>query len=296
MIPSTDNECVVVLTLLLKVTLDNTTDMSSVAASHRKVDAEPFELTKLRPEIRSQIFGMSAPKHIDLAAFEFPPGKDPTFVSGITQQQHNRQLRLEDIEALLQKTVLEITTKVALVNALNWLVSVDFLPLKGDKQTSGLDEVLALGFSDANRVKTHRYTADEFANDGTRDTTVHLRQTDVAPSSWADDLELTRRCKRLRTVEMKVALPSYFLERLRGGQTMEQVVQGHTADLDELLPIHRLLKLEGLKELRPTFFTHLWQATMLNVEQERVIICWLQEEFKKRGQSVKVVSEFGWWE
>jgi hypothetical protein len=285
-----------VLTLLLKITLDHSADMSLGAASDKQLDAKPFKLTKLEPEIRSLIFRMSAPKHVDLAAFEFPPGKDPTFVSGITTQRYNPQLRLEDIEALLQNTVLEVTTKEALANALKWLVSIEFLPLKGDKQTSGLDEVRALGFSDANRVETHRYTVDEFAVDGTEDTTVHFRQTSVAPSSWADDLELTRMCKLLDTVEMKVALPSYFLDRLRGGQPMEHVVQGHTDDLDQLLPIHRLLRLEGFKVLRLTFFTHLWQATLLNVDQERLIICWLQEEFQKRGQSIKVVPEFGWWE
>jgi hypothetical protein len=145
-------------------------------------------------------------------------------------------------------------------------------------------------------VETHRYTVDEFTDDGTRYTTEHFRQTTVAPSSWADDLEFTRMCKLLHTVEMNVALPSYFLHRLRGGQTMEQVVQGHSDDRDELLPIHRLLKLKGLRVLHLIFFTQLWQATMLNVEQERVIICWLQQEFKKLDQSVKVVSEFGWWE
>jgi hypothetical protein len=77
---------------------------------------------------------------------------------------------------------------------------------------------------------------------------------------------------------------------------MEHVVQGHSDDRDELLPIHRLLKLKGLKVLHLTFFTPLWQATMLNVEQERVITCWLQEEFEKLGQSVVVGSEFDWWE
>jgi hypothetical protein len=286
-----------VLTLLLKFTLDQTTIMSSRTASRTNLE-KPFKLTKLEPEIRSLIFGLSALEHIDLAAFDFPPGREPTFVSAISQQNDD-QLRLEDIEALLLKAVLEVTTKEASANVLKWLASVDFMPLKGDKQApiqNGFDAVRALGFSDVNRVETHRYAVDEFTNDGTRYTTEHSRQTNVAPSSWADDLEFTRKCKRLRTVEMKVALPSYFLERLRGGQPMEHVVQGHSDDRDELLPIHRLLKLKGLKVLHLTFFTPLWQATMLNVEQERVITCWLQEEFEKLGQSVVVGSEFDWWE
>jgi hypothetical protein len=287
-----------VLTLLLKVTLNDTAHKSSGAASHTNLDAERIDFMEILPDVRTIILEVLAMEHIDLSAFEFPPGQDPTFVEAIAQEG-NRQLRLEYIKTLLMKAVLEVTIKEASANVLKWLASVNFMPLKGDKQTSvksGFDAVRTLGFSDINRVETHRYTVDEFTDDGTRYTTDHFRQTTVAPSSWADDLELRRKCKRLQTVEMKVALPSYFLERLHGGQTMEQVVQGHSTDRDDLLPIHRLLKLEGLKVLRPTFFTHLWQATMLNVEQERVIIRWLQEEFEKLGQSVKVVPEFGWWE
>jgi hypothetical protein len=287
-----------VLTLLLKVTLNDTADMSSGAASHTNLDAERIDFMEILPDVRTIILEVLAMEHIDLSAFKFPPGQDPTFVEAIAQEG-NRQLRLEHIKTLLMKAVLEVTTKEASANVLKWLASVNFMSLKGDKQASvksGFDAVRTLGFSDVNRVETHRYTVYEFTDDGTRYTTDHTRQTTVAPSSWADDLELRRKCKRLQTVEMKVALPSYFLERLRGGQTMEQVVQGHSTDRDDLLPIHRLLKLKGLKVLRPTFFTHLWQATMLNVEQERVIISWLQEEFKKLGQSVKVVPEFGWWE
>jgi hypothetical protein len=39
MIPSTDNKCVVVLTLLLKVDLNDTTNIASEAASNTNLDA-----------------------------------------------------------------------------------------------------------------------------------------------------------------------------------------------------------------------------------------------------------------
>lgn len=265
-------------------------DQSAVAT----VDWPQFidSLMDLPQELRDEILKLSVPEHIKLSFFELSTERDPAFVP-IIAQEGNERLRHECILATLQNTMFRVATEKYLVKLRKWLASIDFESLPGNDKKDGFDAVRRLEFSDKFHVETHRQLAVNFAADGTRHGSCSSLHPRVKPSSWEQDLELTRMCRDLRTVHMEVCLPDYLLDRLSRGRNMEQVLQaGRNSPMH---PFQRLLSLKGLKRLRLTFFTSYWETTQLNVERERRITCWLHEEFEMLGESVEVVSEFGWW-
>lgn len=270
--------------------------MSSDEASRIPSTANGFghPFMKLAREIRDVILELATPDRVDVAKFELVPGTSPAFVPALAHKGP-QQLQLECILATLQKAVLEVST-VADWHALrDWLASVDFTPLN-EGLKDGFDAVSALGFSDFNSRGRHYHPIEKRAADGTMRKSPYSFPVPIVPSSWGHNSELTSMCKDLRTVEVEVALPRYFLERLSAGRSVAEAMQGEGRAISWTYQICRLPKLEGLKVLRLTFFTESWKSTLLNVEQERKIITWVREEFEKRGQSVDVVSEFGWWE
>lgn len=261
-------------------------NQKAVVGQKPSTPQKQFPFMKLPRELRDDILSMTAPDHIVLSMVQFAPGRDPTFVSTLAQLGIEN-LRLECVLAVLRNSTLKLSSLNDLNNLKTWLASIDFAPVcsgRSDPLEDGFDAVRKLSFSDVNRRTGFIYIGYQYD------------QNRVTPSSWADDVELTRMCKDLRNVELEVTLPDFFVRGLLGGGSMVEVMEGHDMDDSQTHQVSKLLRLEGLKVLRLCFYSEWWEDTLLNVEHERMITSWLQEEFEKRGQSVEVKSDFDWWD
>lgn len=283
------------LTLFLKAPENSTTNMPSEVAkgmkrkaAHRIVmenEAEFGRLFATLPrELRNDTLHISVPGFVDVASADFDSalGSDPDFVPAFASKT-NEGIHLEIILYILQNSMLKLSGLQDLNNLTNWLASIDFSPMAGPGAT-GFDFVRALSFSDINRSAA-----------------VVSDQNWPAPSSWAEDLQLTRICTALRHVEVELSLSDRFLSTIKDANSMTDALRTmYTTkepgeDNSQTYQLTRLLELKGLEVLRLRFLTEKWNMTTLNEEKKRMITSWLEKGFKALNQSVVVVP-FGWWE
>ena len=233
---------------------------------------------KLPAELRNDSLQLSVPGHVDLASANFYTShrSDPDFVPAFASKSSSTR-HLECIDYVLQNSMLKLSGQLDLENLKTWLAGIDCYPLAGFGAT-GFDFVRALSFSDINR------SAADISD-----------QTWPVASSWADDLQLAYMCTNLRHVEVELSLSDPFLGAIQDAGSMEEAIMMMEAMAKPTTQLTRLLELKGLEVLRLRFFTKKWIAIPLGEEKKRMITSWLEEEFKAREQSVKVVA-FGWWE
>ena len=244
------------------------------------VVVEKFEA--LPQELMDTMVEMSVPRRINLASPEtvLVPGHFPSFMSSVVRLFSTTR-RLKYIQTVLRNSVLEIASMRDLDILNTWLESIDLKPLQFNL-LNGFDAVRALSFSDVNR--TAALISD---------------QTWPAPSTWANDLQLTQRCRDLSYVEVDVSLSDRFLLAIQEAYNMDEAMYIMEAmkqegdDDSQTYQLTRFLELEGLKVLRLRFFTEEWNMTTLDDGKMRMITSWLEGGFTLRGHSVEV-KFFGW--
>jgi hypothetical protein len=249
--------------------------------------AAPTVLKKLEAlptELMDQMGKMSVPDRIELSSPDnlLVPGKIPSFMTSLVRLL-NSKVRLRYIQTMLRNSVLEIASLRELDMLKAWLASIKFDSLDQNLR-DGFAVVRALSFSDINR------SAASISG-----------QTWPAPSTWADDLELTQMCKDLRYLEVDASLSDRVLWAIENADSMEKAMtimeemKEEGEDDSETYQLTRFLELEGLKVLRLRFFTERWNMTTLDGEKMHMVSSWLEKEFATREQSVEV-KFFAWFE
>lgn len=242
------------------------------------------KLEALPEELMDQMLPDAIPDRIDLASGKtmLVPVQLPSFMPSVLRLSSSMR-RLKYIQAVLRNSVLEITSLRDLEMLNTWLESIDFTSFPHGLR-NGFDAVRALSFSDINRSAS-----------------LISDKTWPAPSTWANDLELTQKCKDLQYTEVDVSLYDRFLEAIKTAYSMEEAMNVMEAskqqgeDDSQTYQLTRLLELKGLKVLRLRFFTEEWNMTTLDGEKMHMIASWLEKEFTARKQSTEV-KFFGWFE
>ena len=249
-----------------------------------------FPFMDLPQELRETVYPFLFPYRVEIILPTYTPGVDPEFIPALAQQG-NQMLRLECILAMLKSAAFRVTSIEDAENMKLWLASIDLTPLQRFNGSAalknGFDCVGTLFFSDINRVVIHciqGYSKRAYTYD--------YKYTSENPSPWADDLELTRMCKNLHSVELELMLPPNVLDGLKNGREVDEMIQEAPSATYQ---ITKVLELEGIRVLHLRFFNALWESAYLTRKQESVIIDWLSEEFQKLGQSIQIKSEWEFW-
>jgi hypothetical protein len=304
MVPSAESKMPDLTDMFLKVFQNGTSVVVSSPTVGMQQSARQMLITAMAQfvrrimglprELRDPILQMTVPDHIDIgeAGSQFTAQRDPEFVLPLARLG-SQNLRLECILAVLQNSMLKLTCLRDLNALRTWLASIDFTPLQSGLLQNGFDALCALGLSDINRAGALLHQGGHF-----RRRRIERRlfgrgpigRPWPAPSSWNQELGLTRMCSNLRSVEVDVALSEGFLRTLQQGHSMVEAMKQQGRDTARTYQVYRLLKLKGLKVLRLRFFTATWNATTLSAGNRALIVSWLQEKFHMHGESVQVES------
>lgn len=267
-----------------KISGEGAAQMSSEVASRTPIHAKRFPFMGIPQTLREEIIRMSLPHNMKVALPKYTPGTDPKFVPALSTLG-SEELRLECVLAVLENATFRVSSMDEAVNLRIWLTSIGFAPLRLGNLSplkNGFSAVRALSFSDTNRVRVHK---DTFYNRGRLSSYYH--NTKIEPSTCAGDLELTRMCTDLRTVEIAVSLPEKFLREMSVNywRSMNEIIL-QVGGFGKY-QLNKLLKLRGLKVLRLCFFNSVWEKEDLMGP----ILEWLRKEFEKRGQAVEIVEK-----
>lgn len=325
MLPFLDRNVICVLTRSLKVSKnDETAYMPSKIATKMPCNA-PWKnrqamiagaklYMRLPKDLRINVLEHSVP---DVVYDFYMPGREPSFMS-LTPLAHlgDQVDRLNYTKTLLRNTVLYVWGVEGLRDLHKWLATIDFAPLRSDNLDNGFDGVRHLEFSDLLNLSSSRlpFPREAYNSDGTSPT--HFRHfeydwyygdTSIWRPVWEDCLALTRLCKNLHTLELRVRLPDNLMPKLHENDNMAAVLgnadtQGDSgngdsedvAEMSDAVQIVRLLDLQRLRVLRVLFYTPWYVSIMLSEEKVRMVARWLEDGFRSRGQKIEVKARFEW--
>jgi len=306
--------CVLVLTRSPKVSDNETTYMPSEIATKMPYNADwktrqamiaaARVFVHLPEDLQTDVIEQSVPDRV-MGFNPFYPRNEPMFMSWSPLAHLGDQLhRLKYVKILLRNTELHIPSMDDMRYLCNWLSTIDFAPLCSDILSDGFDAVRHLSFTELSDMrdttlpisggkynsaarmpiqawKDARYRVDSFSS----------------RSTWSDCVALTRLCKDLRILDLRVHLSEELIARLHEHDNMEAVL--NIREYFKHPHAHQIIKfldLQGLRTLCVLFYDYWWRSAKPSEEKLCMLAHWLEEQFHSRGQKVEVEATFEWYE
>lgn len=212
--------------------------------------------------------------------------------------------RLKYVKILLRNTEVHIRSMDDMRYLCNWLSAIDFAPLRSDILNDGFDAVRHLSFTELSDMPDQTLPI----SDGKYNSAAHMPiqawkdaryrfDPSGSRSTWSDCVALTRLCKDLRILDLRVHLSGELIARLHEHDNMEAVL--NIREYYKHPHAHQIIKfldLQGLRTLRVLFYDYWWLSAKPSEEKLRMLAHWLEEQFHSRGQKVEVEAKFEWYE
>jgi hypothetical protein len=260
---------------------------------------------RLPENLRINVLEQSVPDLVVDFYMAAPKYEEPFFMSSSPLAHLGNQVdRLNYTKILLRNTVLHIWSVKDLQDLHRWLATIDFTPLGLGNLNDGFGGVRHLSFTDLLNLSDARLPIprDEYNSDGTTPTDVWKFASGFwtiysDKPVWNDCIALTRLCKDLHTLNLRVELSGNLMQRLHKHDNMAAVLRVADVEADSAeehsddcgaLQIVRLLDLQGLRVLRVLFYTWNYESAKVSEEKLLMITHWLEDGFHSRRQKIKV--------